>query len=230
MKHRNSHFTYLTLFLCLSLLFSCNPKTKDVDTIQLMGYEYYPIKKGNFIIYQISYSSTPDTNITYQIKEVIGDTIKVGDQIQYKLERYQRSSGLQSWPEFPSRIWTVTNTNNKIIKSEDNIPYVKLVFPLKVDNTWNGNNYNTYASHTYEIKEVGKPYNQFSETVRVVQGSEDSTLLRKNYRVEVFAKNIGLVYKQYDDFIYQQGTELGKYKRGNGSTRYIEKFVESGSL
>ena len=84
--------------------------------------------------------------------------------------------------------------NNQAHKVEENIRYVKLVFPLKINLKWNGNAYNTNETQLYYIKELDSRWNNFEKTCLVIQKEKES-LVDKYYQTERYAKNVGLIEK-----------------------------------
>lgn len=214
---------YLLLFcLCFIFLLSCKKQDDTIDT----GTEYYPIDTGRYYIYQvqlITYNviGTIDT-MNYQLKEYYHGTIQSSDELLYRVERYTRSSDTAQWPAQPdSGVWTVASNSNMIIRTENNQPYVKLEFPVQASKQWNGNLYNTFGLDNYVMYPVNAPYTipgdtTYPTTLTVTEGNEQS-LVDQDYRVEVYAKEIGLIY-QYASIVeyLQDSTNIGKYIISSG--------------
>ena len=76
---------------------------------------------------------------------------------------------------------------------------VKLRFPFSDRLRWDSNRYNAAGDDAYELRNSGLPYRvsdkQFAETVTVVV-QQDSTLIAQDKRIEVYARRVGLIYKE----------------------------------
>jgi hypothetical protein len=74
-----------------------------------------------------------------------------------------------------------------------------MVFPLEEQKTWNGNVVNNKGGDEYRLENIGKPYQvpkySFDKTITIVQQA-DSSLVGLDQRKEVYARNIGLVYRE----------------------------------
>ena len=201
-KTKNIYFKFLILFT-VSLFTFCDKQTLITEEL---FHEYYPIEVGHWIIYDVDavvyddFTGEVDTSY-YQIKEVFESsfTDDSGNE-SIRLERYIRDNPDENWQI--KNVWTSRRLPSRVEKVEENIRYIKLVFPPKVNKTWDGNAYNTKAEQTYRITRSHETLNinglQLDSVVSVVQ-ADFETLISKEYKVEKFAKNIGLVYKEYVD-------------------------------
>lgn len=174
------------------------------------GTEYFPLEKGRFVSYNVRQTNyrlnQPPEVITFQLKEVISEpyTTPAGEQA-WRVVRYRRSDGRQNWEII--NVWTARKTATFAMRTEENIPYLRLVFPVRVDKTWNGNQYNTLSRENYRITDIGSRYlvdgRPYNETLTVLQRN-DSTLVGKDKRMEVYAPNIGLIYRISEQVAYCQ--------------------------
>ena len=187
------------LFLALITGFSCQPVTSNPDS---PGYDYVPLETGRFIIYDVDerqYSLTaPPIQRTYQLKEVTGLAYTdVTGSPAFRLLRYRRSGESQSWQA--DSIWSVRRINDEAIRTENGIDFVKLRFPVSDQLRWDGNRYNAIGEDPYETRNSGQPYRvsdkQFDQTVTVI-AQQDSTLVSQDKRIEVYARPVGLIYKE----------------------------------
>ncbi|MES2732918.1 MAG: hypothetical protein V4714_14280, partial [Bacteroidota bacterium] len=110
--------------------------------------------------------------------------------------------------------------------------FIKIIFPLREGLKWNGNVFNSRAADDYQMKNVGKRYSVdsqlFEETLTVVQHN-DSSLVNQDKRVEVYARNIGLIYQE--KIVVQFCSDencLGKGKVDFGSKR-SQKIIGNGT-
>ena len=102
------------------------------------------------------------------------------------------SIGLEDLPWILSDIWWVKEINGNIYRVEENNNYVTLSNPIAKDKSWDGNayNYQRYWDFTYE--NIAGTFNQYSNTVTVIQIDQENEIEKKYYR-EIFANDIGLV-------------------------------------
>ncbi len=195
------------LFSISLLLSSSCKKEKAAEEVDL-GFAYYPTEIGRYIIYQvdsISYNDffTPVKIDTahFQIKEVIESQFTDNEgRTSERIERFVRTH--DSLPWVLRDVWYQTVSNSRAEKVEENVRFVKLTFPVQENQKWNGNAFNSIGNYTYEIdkldtkKSIGQLI--FDSTLTVNQ-ILDSNLIEKKYQVEMYAKNIGMIYKRYVD-------------------------------
>jgi len=189
--------------IAVVLLSECKTSTIDPKDIP-DGKEYYPLHIGNYAIYAISVHTKVaggfDT-LNYQLKELVSDTFKSGGETFYRLERFTRLQVTSPWPENPDSVWTVRISQNRLIKTENNVPYIKLIFPVKEAGKWDGNALNTLSEDEYTYTAIAKPYTvntkTYPNTVSVSK-QEEISLIKRNTGIEVYAKDIGLVLKKQE--------------------------------
>jgi hypothetical protein len=201
----------LVSFICLFtiLFYSCK---KDPVTSPDMGYNYWPGTVGSWIIYDVDSTIYPDNNgdtifYKYQLKEVIESSYNDNEgRPALRIERYRRyyqqGVSYDSIPWTLTDVWSANKTAAKLEMVEENIRYIKLAFPVKISNTWNGNAQNTLDEWIYKYSDMDKPRNtgtlSFDSTALVVQKDLEN-LIQKQYYIEVYARNVGLVSKQIID-------------------------------
>jgi hypothetical protein len=192
------------------------------------GKDYFPLEVGRYVSYNVveqKYELNEPTQITrYQLKEVIEDVFEnLTDGRTYKIVRYRRNAtGSDNWTVW--NVWTVRLHNQTIVKNEENISYVKLVFPLAEGRRWNGNIFNIFEPEEYQMKGLNRTYrfgNKTFEKTVTVQQKADSSLVNKDIRQEVFAQGVGMIYKRLDIVSYCQ--EAGKNCLGKA-------IIESGNI
>jgi len=193
---------YIILALAIVFLFSC--KKDKIDAPVDVGYSYYPTKAGNWIVYQVDsivyddFTGTVDT-FAYQLKEVIeSDFIDNQGRNSQRIERYHRANDTLQW--ILKDVWYSNRTNTTAEKVEENVRYIKLIFPVKLSQEWNGNAYNYFDPQIYKYSDLYKSYDanslHFDSTITVIQ-KEELNLILDDYAIEIFAKNVGLVYKKF---------------------------------
>jgi hypothetical protein len=183
----------------MMLLFSCKKENEIVKPD--VTVRYLPNKAGTYIDYQVDslyynlFSSTVDT-FTYQIREEIAElyTDAEGRKVQ-RLQRYKKVNG--QW--LLTRVYTAFAGRRRVERTEENITYIKLIFPLMKDSSWNANAMNTLGTQYYTCVGINQAlkFHQLSfDSCASISQKLDSTLITKHEEKEVYAAGVGLVYKR----------------------------------
>jgi len=181
-------------------IFSCKKETLLVDTHQ----DYFPVKIGTWVIYDVDstfYDDFMDSvfYFTFQVKEVIeSEFIDNEGRSALRIERYYRDSSEAQW--VIKDVWTANRTNKTAELVENNIRYIKLIFPIIKNSKWNGNNANILDENIYEYTDIHTPYtvqNNTFDSCLIVQHENELTLFTQKFSKEVYAKNIGKIYKNH---------------------------------
>ncbi|WP_146199141.1 hypothetical protein [Arcicella aurantiaca] len=224
-----THFVFMliSLWSCQELDCGC------VQPPQTGTSFFYPIL-GTFIVYdvqEIQYSLTETPKVkNYQFKEVNASFFQDSDNKEtLRIERYRRENETQKWTI--DSIFTAKKEVDKALKTENNVTYVKMIFPIKEGVKWNGNLYNSLGNDFYEMKKVNQPFQingqNFAKTLSVIQ-QNDSTLVDLKRRMEIYAEGIGLVYQEKTFVSYCNTVDcLGKGKIDFGM-KYILKIKSYG--
>jgi len=191
------------VFCIIGVLFFTCKKDKVIAPADL-GYSYYPSNIGHWVLYDVDstyYDNFYHTEKHYhfQIKELIESTFSDNqNRPTQRIERYEKNDTISFYLK---NVWASNLTSSTAEKVEGNIRYVKLVFPIVEGQTWNGNAYNSLGFQNYEYNNTFTPYTvngvTYDSTVTVIQ-NVDSNLIYVNNMFEVYAKNIGMIYKRYD--------------------------------
>ncbi len=219
----------IKIILSSFLLFACDNLNSNLPSPQDGGKFFYP-KIGQSAVYDVEdtqYELTGKISFkTYQLKEVNVSTFKDADgEEALRIERYRRENDSQKWTI--DSIFTAKKEIDKALKTENNVTYVKMAFPIKEGLKWNGNAYNSLGNDSYEMKKVNQTFQtngqNFSNTLSVIQ-QNDSTLVDLKRRIEVYTEGIGLIYQEKINVSYcNSGDCLGKGKIDFG-TKHILKF------
>ena len=184
--------------LSVALFFGCKTDNAEID----MGYDFYPATIGSWISYEVdsirhSTGASTDT-FRYQIKELVESAFidEAGRQAR-RLERYYRDSTGHNWNI--KDIWMVAITSRKVEKTEENVRFVRLNFPVKAGQYWDGNSLNDMDPWDYSYESVGETAQSgdafFDNTAIVVQQGAVN-LIEQERGKEIYARHIGLVYKE----------------------------------
>ena len=169
-----------------------------------------------------------------------------GDTI-FRLECYTRPDTLSEWNLIAVNHYRKTPL--RVFKTLDNLTFEKMNFPVKDGKTWDANIfidsvmfYNTHyqddvvnditvsnftgvKSDSTRISKTNQPYSvngkSFPETVTVTLHNKTSAI-HDDYEVEVYAKNIGLIYKKQFHLEKSFNNSTGQYEPWNG---YLKEWV-----
>jgi hypothetical protein len=207
MKNTTLYILFILSSCVLFTFTSCQDdpeQPKDITS----GQSFYSIQKGQFQTFSVkqtrfALNENPVTT-TYQLKEIIGDEFvgENGEKLNEVL-RYVRLNGLENFRL--DSVFSVRKDANVVVKMEHNIPYIKLDFPIEEGKTWNGNLFNArplkgyLAENVNTSKMVGN--STFNRTITVIE-SQDSSLVDKELRYEIYADEVGLIYKKTESLLY----------------------------
>jgi hypothetical protein len=207
-------------------LYGCK-KDKAVTKIDF-GYNYFPLDTGSWIIYDVDsivYNTNTGNTDTYfyQIKESVTSSFTdLEGNTAYRIYRYKRNDTTQNnWTI--KDVWSARTTASQALKNEENIHYIKLIFPVKENSNWNGHGYNDLyeAEYSLESVDITKVINGVSidSVAHVVQLLEDNFIEYK-LKEESYARNIGLVKK----------VDIYLDKQNEGGYEYTETLNSYGKL
>jgi hypothetical protein len=229
-RFNRQSFDYFSPLLLLVLTFFILQACQAITEPLGVGYEYYPLETGTYRLYEVTeerfvLGGAPSTQ-HYQLREVTTDSSLnlAGGNMTFRIERFRRATDQQAWQ--PDSVVSVRLVDDQLIKTENNTAYIKLVFPLSEQLQWNGNAYNTLGEDRYQLRYMGKPFsvlNQtFPETVTVIQ-QNDSTLVNQDKRLDVYARNVGLVYQERIQLQFCSSTPscIGNAQIDYGFRQYI---------
>lgn len=220
-------YTFLytsVLLICIS----CN-KTDDFSIDQKYGY--FPLELNSWVVYDVSFIefditvNSYDTSI-YQLKEFVHSTYIDEEGIKtYRIERYQRADETQPWNI--ENVWSANLQTSSAERVEDNLRFIKLVFPIVEGKKWEGNKF-VYGGNNgpfdltymkdweYEYTNVDSAYSingfLFDSTTTVTQIDSDIGI-EKTYFIEKYAKNLGMVYKESVHLLKDNVTDPWSYAR-----------------
>ena len=212
---------FYLLFLVCIFFFSCSKKEEVIPTD--LGYDYAGLEVGKYVVYNVdsfyydNFTETIDTSY-FKIKEVVDSkfTDLEGDEA-FKIIRYRKENDTTAWELID--VWNSKITSTNFQKVEENIRFVKLIFPVKKNKTWNGNSMNNMASMEYEYTAVDNAEviggNNLNGVLTVLQ-YEFNPLIEENLFEEKYAKGVGLVYKKSVAIKNTYNNSLGLWERSLG--------------
>lgn len=219
----------------LGFFFGCsqtvNPNLSD------FGFDYYPIEKGQYRIYYtrlITYSLDGSVDTTnYLTKEVVEDSITYVDgSARMLLGRYSADLGTNEWKK--DSLWLVNVTTTNIVVSEANVDYIKLAFPVEEKLSWDGNAFNSRDEEIYELNNLNTTYEydtlSYESALTVVHADliDPAKLTSDDYRIEVYAKGVGLVHKLKKQIHYCDPTRCSENGTIDDGIIFEQKLIEFG--
>lgn len=197
---------------------SCNKQ--ETEPLDLnFGYEYYPLEIGqtreyavDSIIFDPALAGTQiDTN-SWFIKETVVDTFSGQDGLTwFRVERVQRRSDTQPWQI--GKVYAAARSKQQAYRTEDNLRFIKMTFPLELNETWAGNAFfstgttveiageqvEMFKDWSYRILSLTDPLqvgDVLFENVCSVQLADSENIIEYRQGHEYYAKNIGLIYRE----------------------------------
>ena len=224
------------LFITFSIIaviavFSC--KKKKAPEKPDLGEAYYPATIGRYVIYDVDSTVYDELffkakNSKYQIKEKITEEfVDSQGRNALRLMRYiKKFDSIIPYSAMPwtiKDVWQVNISNKNVEIVEENIRFVKLIFPVKEGSTWDGNSTNTIGQWDYTYSFVDKNEsingNNF-EKVALVTQKNFPTLISRQYYVEKYAKEVGLVYREIIDINFKDTVVPLTYNLNNVYKKY----------
>ena len=186
--------------LLLFLLNCCAPDTVPI----ISDTAFFPLKKGNYWIYEIEehhYQEQSEISYSsYELKEEVVDSFfNVSSTLTYVIDRSVRTADDQPWNALDT--WTVRVDNDRIIVTEGNKSYVKLALPLFTGRVWDGNALNADGQDDYLVSDMPDHVLSFDDGVDILQEDEENLLLKEK-RMEVYARDVGMVYREKVEISY----------------------------
>lgn len=208
------------------------------------GYDYYPDVLGTYVIYNVDSTKYDDffrpvlvTKRSLQVKERLQSTfLDNKDRKSVRVERFERNTADDEWEL--TRIYYFTKTTRAVERVEENLRFIKFVFPPILNQTWDGNKYiettdiNKYLTDwTYKITASNAATtlgsNVFPETVSITLRDKE-TLIEKVLAKEIYAKGVGMIYREWWNLEAQSNFDLPWEQRAERGTIVKMQAIEYG--
>lgn len=194
------------VIVCTILIFLSSCKKEEAPVVDT-GYDYFPMELGRYVSYNVDSIFTDlDVKIAdtlhFQVKERVDSLYENSEgNTVARLQRFYRSDSTEEWQL--RDIWTMTKTSTRAEKLEENVPFVRMAFSVLSSQAWDGNAFNQLDEWEHSYAGIGTSKNvggiDYAETVDVIQRNE-TLLTRIEYGREIYAKHVGMVFKQLDTF------------------------------
>lgn len=200
---KKSSSLLLTASLAVMLfLFSCakDPIPEPLD----FAYDLYPISVGDYRTYEVDSIVFNDftgdiDSFKYQVQEFIAEEYKdLENRTSFKFHRLFRQNSSENWAI--GDVWSITPTSQRLETREENIPYIKLIFPIEYQSNWDGNALNTFEDEIFEVKTFDSTATILNEQRKLsrVEHYNRVNLIERQSKQEIFARGIGPIYYQQE--------------------------------
>lgn len=236
-------FLSISVISLTFLFFGCNESipVSEVD----LNTKYAPVEVGKYWEYEVDSIIYDDLGMTVFntssfIKEQIINKAEGidGDSI-YMLQVSKKNSVDSDY--FATDLWVVKIQNNGLVRIEENLSFIKLLFPPEVGDEWNGNQ---FAENDVEVFVSGEPivvYKDWKEylvedqlssytvgdmsfdDVIVIKHVDEANLIEKRLSYEYYASGVGLVAKEMVILDSQKCVDLMLSQDECDFTEYAEK-------
>jgi hypothetical protein len=233
-------FQAIAVFVFFSILFSCK---KDQVPAYANATDYYPLSTGRVWFYRLDSTTIPPFGTSlivhsYHLKDSTGTSFLDNDaRVSWPVYRFITDTLEENpWQAISTYYVTPTQTDVEVI-DDNNLRFIKLVSPVSEGKSWMGNSYiDTRSANTpfqyldgwnYMYDSVNTPYTTldgiFDSSVIVHQQDETSPegdfdpqfYQQRNYSVEVYAHNTGLIYKNFLHWTWQPTPPPAGYDDGS---------------
>ncbi len=199
--------TTILILFSIVILFSCKKDSDDYVQPDI-GQGYAGMELGKYVVYDVDsffyddFTASIDTSI-FKIKEVVAESYTdLEGEEAFKIYRYKKNSDTTSW--VLKDVWNAKLIKTNFQKTEENVKFIKLIFPVREGRVWNGNSMNNLSSREYEFVSIDASENiggNLLKKVLTVNQLENLNLIEQQQFVEKYAKSVGLVYKRNMDLV-----------------------------
>lgn len=143
------------------------------------------------IIYEISGNDT----LHYFLREQVVDSFINAGITTYLLQVERAETIEGDWKI--QEIVPVRITESEVVRRENGADFVKLIFPVDENKSWDGNKYNTlsFQDYQYETDPIIDSEVISAKAVRVIISDIPPNVVDQDQQDEVYAEGIGLIEK-----------------------------------
>ena len=190
-----------TVFASIILFFGC--KKSNSESVNYY-YSYFPLEVAAWIEYDvldIIHSEIASDTAEYQLREITTEEFLDNEgRLTYRIERYWRDDSNSNWSI--KDVWYSNKTKTTAERVEENVRFTKLIFPINASKYWDGNAFNNLEEWEYYYDSLHTPKLinnlNFDSTITVIQRDNENVVKYEKVK-EIFAVDIGLIYKSHID-------------------------------
>ncbi|MBK9723207.1 MAG: hypothetical protein IPO78_16645 [Saprospiraceae bacterium] len=212
----NLHF--LLILLLIYFITSCTKNETEILDPASFGYDYYPLAIGKSWTYQtdsIFYSlkgTVEMDSTTSFIREEIVDTMRNSvNALVYRVDVFHAVDSSLGWELISSSF--IEKNQYQLNKVENGLTFIRLVFPVQLNKSWNGNSMissktsievngeilepfdNWYYSYKYLNKSETLAGKIYASVCKVVEVDEEN-IIAKRYSETKYAKEVGMIFRE----------------------------------
>jgi len=188
----------LILLSATFLVCSCAESVIEVEFSD--DQSFFPLAVGQYRIFEveeITFNLQGGDTSEFLLRETLIDSFPNAENgFTYLLQREKMIDN--QW--VIDSVWTTRRNEQRAVVTENNQSFVKLLFPVSDNLTWDGNILNGRIEETYEMLVVGNTTignNSFSNVIKVVHSDVPQNIVNQDERFELYADGIGLILKDY---------------------------------
>lgn len=231
-------FSTVFVIILLFSLYSCKKESETLQTFPIT--DYFPLVVGKTYLYRLDSTVPASFGATlvvrsYQAKDTVESTFTDNEgRTSYRIFRFTRdTAGLEPWSF--AATYFATPTDKWIEYVDNNLRFVKLHAPVVEGYSWLAHSFidtrslNSTVGYLddweYEYRNVNAGYTvlntNYDSTVTVFQHDETTPdgpfdpnleVQIRSYGLEVYAKGIGLIYKEFLYWNWQRNPPPPKYQ------------------
>jgi len=231
------------IWMIVVMMIAVSSCKKDYIPDYAKAKDYYPVQAGMVWFYRLDSTTIPafGTELvvySYHLKDSAGTLfLDNNGRESWPVYRFITDTlEVNPWQNIST--YYVTPTGNDVeVVDDNNLRFIKLVTPVSEGKTWKGNSYIDTRSATtpyqylddwdYVYDSVNRPYTtlagSFDSSVVIHQRDETSPegdfdpqfYQQRNYSVEVYAHNTGLIYKNFLHWVWQPTPSPARYDDGS---------------
>ena len=220
----NRSYHPIILFALLFFLAACQESERPKSDF---GYEFQPLQVGLFWQYAgeetIVFGENDEETSSFQLRDKIEYSFRNAEDKEVFVVNRDKSTDGVNWT--PISTYGIQKTSHALLRTFENKKLVPLVFPPKLETTWDAEIYNSNYSDEFEIVYMGNLSlngRSYEQVLKVLQEEEDDEITFRDNRYEVFAKGIGLVEHYYEVNTYCSRNDcLGKKILDSGRKTHL---------
>ncbi|MCC7246411.1 MAG: hypothetical protein IT269_12080 [Saprospiraceae bacterium] len=203
------------------LQMACSDPTFNPPTVSAADqWDYFPLRIGqqttwrvDSIVYDFATGggTVRDSSVTF-VQEIVSDTLRdQTGELNYVIDRFERLNDSAPW-QFVRRETAVRNAS-QAIRTEQNLRFLKLIFPMTRRSEWNGNIWidvnreieiageriRPFVNWQYEVDSIDVAATvgafQFDSTLLVTEVNESNIIERRLSQTR-YAKGVGMVERE----------------------------------
>ncbi len=237
-------YSFFYLLMLAAGIISCKKESAAVPFATLAGY--YPLQVGNAYTYRLDSTiylsfGTIVSTVSYLAKDSIVSTYSDNTgRTAYLVYRYLTDTLKKGALAYNASYYVVPTSHTVEVTDANNLHFINLALPVAAGTTWLGNAYIDTKSFTSDLAYMDNwsyTYQNINMPYTVLKGTIDSTITvtgineirpddspfdqqyfkQRDYSEEVYAKGVGLVYKEMIHWVWQPSDGINPAHYEDGS-------------